>query len=187
MKSLRSEHGDVRFVLENLSFSSILYSIIEKELDVGITLETDVLKAPTIDSCVLTEIPRVLVYSKNYNLKNNTILEPMDFKDEWFLVPRTNRGSYINDLLNSFCEPYGFKPNVQEVRNTESLTNSVVNGLGVAVVDYFTYESLKKHCHCIVLESTATIAAMWRKDNTNILIKSFIQELQHSLENFEIK
>lgn len=180
-RSLKEKHGDIRICLENCAFNQVPRHVYDREMDVGLTLGSDIVEMPILTSCRLLEVPRVIMYSREHHLAGKEDLVPADFKNEWFLVPQSNRSAYIEDLVNSFCEPYDFAPEIQTVRNTESLMNSVLNGLGVAIADYWTYETMKRHCCCVPLESTHTITAVWRKDNKNPLIKEFVRELQEVL------
>lgn len=174
-------HGGIRVHLENCAFNSIVGLVNENEIDVGITLGSDVLELPTIEVSPLLTVPRGILYSKRHPLTSQPHLVPSDFKNEWFLVPQTQRSDYITDLVNSFCEPYNFSPELQEVRNTESMLNSVSNGLGVAIADYWTYQTVREYCAFIPLDSVHTISAMWRKNNKNPLTQDFMRELKAAL------
>ena len=182
---LKKRHGNICVLLENCAFNNIVAAVNEHEFDVGLTLGSDVVKMSTLDVCHLTEVPRVIVYSANHPLAQKENLQPVDFKNEYFLTPQVQRLAYLTDLVNSFCEPYHFTPKIQAVRNVESLMNSVVNGLGVAIVDYWTYQTIQDHCCCVALDSVHTISAVWRKNSTNPLIQDFLQALKSVLNHVE--
>lgn len=178
---LKKEHGNVRVILENCSFSEVSHSLIEHEVDIGITLGNDVLALPVLESYKLLDIPRMIVYSSKLEISKKENLKPCDFKNEYFLVPRSMRPYYVVDLVKSFCEPYGFRPEICEVRNTESLLNAVISGLGVAIVDYWTYVTIQNACNALLLESKDSVSVLWRKNNTNPLINSFLEALKDNI------
>lgn len=180
---LKKKHGSqIRVLLENCAFNMVAPYVNEHEIDIGLTLGSDVVELPTLEVYDLVKVPRVILYSQAHPLAEKGNLQPADFKKEWFLVPQTHRSAYIADLVNSFCEPYSFTPEIQVVRNTESLMNSVLNGLGVAITDLWTYQTMKGHCLAVPLESYHTISVMWRKTNTNPLIHDFLKELKAVLK-----
>ena len=41
----------------------------------------------------------------------------------------------ISRILNLYCEPYGFTPEIEFVHNNESMITCVRNNMGVAIVD----------------------------------------------------
>lgn len=178
VEELKAQYGNVRVILENCAFSEISYSLVEDDFDIGITLENDVLVLPTLEIVKLIEIPRMIIYSPKLQFSKMDNLTPTDFKGEYFFVPRIQKFSYASDLVRSYCEPYGFKPEICEVRNTESLLNAVINGLGVAVVDYWTYITVQDVCNAVQLDSNDGISVLWKKNNNNSLVDNFVEVLK---------
>ncbi len=178
---LKEEYGNVRVLLENCAFSEISHSLLEHEVDIGITLGNDALALPSLETHTLVEIPRVIIYSPKLKIANKDKLVPADFKNEYFLVPRSHRSTFVFDLVRSFCEPYEFNPEICEVRNTESLLNAVINGLGVAIVDYWTYITIQDVCSAIYIDSSESISVSWRKNNNNPLIVSFLDAIKKNV------
>ncbi len=177
VEELKEEYGNVRVILENCAFSEISHSLLEHEVDIGITLGNDALALPSLETHTLVDLPRVIIYSSKLDIARESELTPIDFKNEYFLVPRSQRSTYIFDLVKSFCEPYGFTPDVCEVRNTESLLNAVISGLGVAIVDYWTYLTIQNVCNAVYIDSRESVSVSWRKNNNNPLIESFLKSL----------
>ncbi len=178
---LKEEYGNVRVILENCAFSEVSHSLLEHEVDIGITLGNDALALPSLESRTLVELPRVIIYSPKLEIANKDELAPIDFRDEYFLVPRSQRSTFVFDLVKSFCDPYGFSPDICEVRNTESLINAVISGLGVAIVDYWTYVTLQNVCKAVYIDSRETVSVSWRRNNNNPLIESFLKSLEKNV------
>lgn len=181
VKKLMTHGGDVQFWLESYEFNRIPMALNDGEIDLGITLNGAIVKLPSLTERFLTEIPQMILYSPYHHLVDKADLKPEDFKDELFLVTHSNRSTYIVDLVNGFCEPYGFTPRIHEVKNPESLFNNVISGQGVAITDEWSWNSIKEHCLALRLDSTYTISAVWRKDNTNPLLPVFVKELEERL------
>ncbi len=181
ISELKEEYGNVRVILENCAFSEVSHSLLEHEVDIGITLGNDALALPSLESRALVELPRVIIYSSKLEIASKDDLEPIDFRNEYFLVPRSQRSTFVFDLVRSFCDPYGFNPDICEVRNTESLINAVLSGLGVAIVDYWTYVTLQNVCKAVYIDSRETVSVSWRKNNNNPLIESFLKSLEKNV------
>ena len=90
---------------------------------------------------------------------------------------------HIVELVKSFCEPYGFTPRIQGVRNTESLIMCVLNGLGVAITDAWTVQSnMRKLCH-IPLNTNHGVSIAWRRKSENTALPIFLRELTKEFDD----
>jgi len=174
LKKMSKTMNNYRVCLESYAFHQIMPALSKNEIDVGITVSTDVDLLPTLEISVLTEVPQVILYSLEHPLAEKQNVTPCDFRNEVFFVPQSDRTTYIVDLVNSFCEPYGFTPKVRTVRNTESLLMNVHCGQGVAITDFWTLQMGGTLYRYVLLEATHTITAVWKKNNQNPLVPSFV-------------
>ncbi len=174
---------DYRICPESYAFHEIMPALNKNEIDIGITLHTDVDLLPTLEISVLTEVPQVILYSMEHPLAQKENVSPYDFRNEVFFVPQSDRTTYIVDLVNSFCEPYGFTPRIRAVRNTESLLMNVHCGQGVAITDFWTLQMGGTLYRYILLEATHTITAVWKKSNRNPMIPLFIRTMNQMFCN----
>ena len=177
IKRMKGQPQNFRVCLQSYAFHQIIPALNKNEIDIGITLNTDIELLPTLDILVLTNVPQVILYSQEHPLAEKQGLTPYDFRKELFFVPQSDRATYIVDLVNSFCEPYGFAPRIQSVRNTESLLMNVHNGLGVAITDFWTLQMGGSLYRYILLEASHTITAVWRRNERNPLVPLFIKEI----------
>ncbi|MDR2939731.1 MAG: LysR family transcriptional regulator [Clostridiales bacterium] len=183
IKQMEEKQAKFRVCLQSYAFHQIIPALNKNEIDIGITLNTDIELRPKLDIMVLTEVPQVILYSQEHPLAGKQGLTPYDFRKELFFVPQSDRATYIVDLVNGFCEPYGFLPRIQSVRNTESLLMNVHNGLGVAITDFWTHQMGGRQYLYILLESTHTITAVWQRNESNPLVPIFIRELKELFSN----
>lgn len=182
IRRLKTREGDVRFWLESYEFNQIAPALNDGDIDLGITLHGAVVKLPSLEERILIKIPQMILYSPKHPLAEKEELKPEDFKNELFLVPRSNRSAYIIDLVNGFCEPYGFTPQIHEVKNTESMFINVLGGTGVAITDLWAWQTVKDHCLALPLKSVYTISSVWRRDNPNPLLPVFLKELTEKFQ-----
>lgn len=183
IEAMKAEAGDFRVCLESYAFHQMIPALSKNEIDIGITLNTDIEVLPTLEVSIVTEVPQVIMYSRKHPLADKEGVTPYDFRKELFFVPHSDRATYIVDLVNSFCEPYGFTPRIRSVRSTESLLMNVNCGLGVAIADFWTLQMGGSMCRYVLLEATHIIAAVWKRDNRNPLIVPYIKEINRLFGN----
>lgn len=174
LKKMPEAVNNYRLCLESYAFHQIMPALSKNEIDIGITVSTDVDLLPTLEISILTEVPQVILYSMEHPLAEKQNVTPGDFRNEVFFVPQSDRTTFIVDLVNSFCEPYGFTPKIRAVRNTESLLMNVHCGQGVAITDFWTLQMGGTLYRYVLLEATHTIMAVWKKNNQNPLVPAFV-------------
>lgn len=177
MKQLETHRPPIQITLESYGFQQLTGSLNEDVIDIAITLPAHVPSIPTLEVHTLTEVPRLLIYSRNHPLSQRGGLGPADFKDEVFLVPYPDEASFIIDLVKSFCEPYGFVPKIRPLRNVESLLINVLNGLGVAIVDEWLLHMLGEKPLHIRLNTDHAIVIAWKKNNSNSALPLFLHAM----------
>ncbi len=178
-KKMLEQDDKLHLHLESYAFHQIVTALHENEIDIGITLESSITPMPTLEMLRFAKVQQGILFSRNHPFAGREDLVPYDFKNEIFFVPGTDRTSFIVDLVNGFCEPYNFTPRIQLVRNTEALKLNVLNGFGVAITDYWTYQADGSRYLYLPLESTHTIVAAWRCNNANPAIPLLVNELQN--------
>lgn len=177
IEKLSREHPEIKLLLESYNFNHLPVALNDGEADLIVALNASLYAASSLEIHPLTEIPRVIVYSKTHPLANKASLEPADFKTETFFIPAPDEAVHIVELVRSFCEPYGFTPKIQGVKSTESLILCVLNGLGVAVTDLWTIKAAREGLCYIPLNSNHAISIAWRKNNYNQALPIFLHEL----------
>ncbi len=177
IENIGLNHPEVKILLESHSFTQLPGALAEDGVDIAIALNSSLHINPSLEIHKLTETPRVIVYSKSHPLARHKELTPIDFKNETFIIPSSNEATHIVEFVKSFCQPYGFTPKIQGVRNNESLILSVLNGTGVAITDLWTVKSGRKGLRYIPLNTNHTIAVAWKRNNFNPAVHMFLKEL----------
>lgn len=128
---------------------------------------------------LLTTIPSVLIFSKHHPLAKKQNLTLRDFRRELFILSSPDETGFLPDAVKAFCKPLGFEPRVRIVRNNESMLLSVMNSLGVAIVESYTWEAYDKHLGYIPLTNNIAVAAAWRRGDTNPALPIILKQLRH--------
>lgn len=176
-QQLKEREIPVSIIVETYTFQQLSTAVTSNEIDLALTLQTDVPSLPHLMSFRLTSVPCFISYSNDLPLAKKPKLEPMDFQNEPFFSPVADENTYISGIVKSYCEPYGFTPRLRSVRNVESLIVGVRNGLGVAVVDEWTKASLEPNCSFLPVSGMHEIAAVWHRNNVNPGLSPFLEAL----------
>lgn len=168
---------DVNILVQCYSFDRLAAALTEEQVDVAINIAGDMPALATFHIRHLANIRRSIVYSE-HNPRIAPNPRPQDFRDEVFLVPLENETEQIIDLVKSYCEPYGFTPKVQAVRNNDSVFANVSNSFGVAVVDAWTARVQSVGFSRVDLDSGHDIVIAWRRDNENDALPRFLEEME---------
>lgn len=177
-QGLTEEDADVSVQVHCYSFEKLATALTEGQVDVAISIAGELPGLATLKVRHLTTIPRAIVYSDRNPRITQKDPKPQDFRNEVFLVPREHENEQILEIVKSYCEPYGFTPKVQVMRNNDSVFANVACGFGVAVVDGWTARSKSVNFSRVYLDSEHDIAIAWRRDNENEALPPFLRRME---------
>jgi DNA-binding transcriptional LysR family regulator len=171
------EYEDLNISIICHDFQKLETLVLGEDADIAFALNENVHTIPSLEAKLLLEIDRFIIFAKGHPAAAKEIVDPADFSEELFFIPKPNDSAYIANLLRSFMEPYGFIPNLQYVNNSESIFANVANGLGVAVVDEWSVNEFKNAVESLRIGSKYKVMALWKKKNSNPALKVFLSEL----------
>ncbi|MDR0851906.1 MAG: substrate-binding domain-containing protein, partial [Clostridiales Family XIII bacterium] len=184
---LSEVYPEAKITLENYDFNYLETALYTGEADVAIAISTCVRSSDTIEIVYLTEIPRLIIYSKKHKLASEKKkLTPQDFQDEIFFIPPLCDEAFVANLVRSFIEPYGVTPHLRFTTSIESMFVSVVNGLGVAVADTWAMKPRKDNYGSIPLNSKHKVIVAWNKKIDNPVLGLFLKELAAQFPESEL-
>lgn len=172
LDSFRRKYPNIEVNLEIYSIKGLIQALKAEKVDAIMTLGVTLTDIEGITSVKLAEIPKILLYSSNHKFAGKPGLSIADFKNDVFFIMSAEEVAYASRLVHEYCEPYGFKPKIQCVRNIESMNVYVQNGLGVAISDFWSREKEHTGFGFLELKETHTISLGWlnKEDNDNIHI-----------------
>lgn len=177
IRHLAASHPEIQLLPESGNICNLTTALVEDEADIVIGLSTSFHTSANLQVHKLTAVPHVIVYSEAHPLAGEKQLTPADFRNELFFIPANDEAVFIVNLVKSCCQPYGFIPRIQGVKNFESLILRVTNGLGVAVVDSWVMQTYHSQLRSINIDSCHSVSIGWRNNNTNPALPIFIHEL----------
>lgn len=163
-------YPDISISLESEDFYDLREKLKSGEIDLAVTIEAALTDRFNLDTVFLAESPRVLIYSKHLPITiNNPEINPRTFMKTPFYAVSVNNPMAMT-LVNQYCEPYGFVPEIRSVRSVESLMTMVQNLKGVAIVDSFSRELANPMIGSLELSSKENLVIAWNKGNSNPIL-----------------
>jgi len=177
------KYPNIQIGLECYSVRGLIQALKSDKSDAILTLDDTLDNIEGIQTMVLTEIPKIILYSSKHRLAHKTELEPVDFKNETFFVMSADEVSYAGNLVKSWCEYYGFVPKIQYVRSIESMNACVQNGMGAAISDYWSCARDSVDFQYLKLDTNHKISLAWKKDSKNQKVYVLANELKIMLDH----
>lgn len=174
-------HKDVKVEINSYEPRKAMDAIQSGKEDVVLTIMPKIAPLDGIETEVIHNIPRVLIYNKE-NCPDPDKATPEYFKDEDFLTVSDEEFDYVTDLIRSYCKPYGFVPKVQLVRSTDAMILGVQCGLGVAISDIWCRALDNADFGYVVLDSSHPVSLIWR-EHQDEAIADFIELLKQNIDN----
>ena len=160
--------------MEGWDLAEILPEVLQRFHDKypNTRLAIDCCGVKELTTLLLTDNIQVALTMKNsltdFNeLYQNTVVNPSDFRHEKFFAPWEIVGKIITRLLATYCEPYGFTPEIEFVHNSESVITCVRNNMGVAIVDDWVWCIHSPTLRYIELEAVDEICVTRMKEGVN--------------------
>ena len=172
-----SVYPEAHFVIENHPFENLGSLLNDDNADVIIGMSHAIRSTQSIEVVPFVSIRRLIAYSHNHILASRRKLAPIDFKDETFFYPVMYEKTFVKTLIKNCFESYGFIPKFQAVSNESSMLSCVINGFGIAMIDTWVLAAYKQSLKAIPLDSFHEVSIAWKKDNSNPVLKKFIDSI----------
>lgn len=178
------KYPNIKISLDCYGFRGLTQALKADKVDAILTIDVTLNELEGLQSKILTEIPRIILYSSKHPLaKKEERLSPQEFKDETFFIMSNEEVSYGGDLVKSYCQEYGFTPKIEYVRNIESMNACVQNGMGVVISDSWSREKDNTNFKYLELDTMHKIALAWKTDTNNDEISTLANEMKLILNN----
>ena len=166
--------------MENAEAQDIRRLLIEKELDVIITVLYDLedLNNDKLEYVILGRSPHAVCMLKTNPLAKKDKIYIKDLASSDFVVISPLKTPSYTEMLVKICQPYGFTPNFScFTTSANSLALNLVTDNEIFVCDRTFRDYGSNHLCSKTLEDTKSgFIIAWRKDNNKELTKLFIND-----------
>lgn len=128
----------------------------------------------------LTEVPMVIIASRENELCAQEVLLPEDFEKELFLVTGHDGFDIAKRSMYKYLEPYRFVPEIETRSSMSSVILGVMNNEGVTIRDLWSLSINNPRLRCVELSSTHSVYLAYRTEEDNAALNDFINlALEH--------
>lgn len=183
LKDFSFNHYTDNIRIESHSFSELTKRLSSNQLDLIITI----LMNPDnqkINQKFLLKTPCILAISLNHPLANEENLCIKDFDDDIFYQIANDELPTADTFMSNTCAKLGITPQeIINVPNPSSMLLMLESGSGVGILDKYCYHEMRQlsSFKSIELDISHDINAAWNADNSNPLIKEFVNDLVQTL------
>ncbi|MCI6020029.1 MAG: LysR family transcriptional regulator [Clostridiales bacterium] len=170
-------HPDVTVEMNSYEPHQSQEALQDGKEDIILTIEPKLLNIQGTSYEKVGNLGRILLYNRSHIGAGD--LTPYDFKNKPFLA--VSSGDYVNDLIRSVCQPYGFTPHIHPVHSTDAMIMCVQCGFGVAVADIWSRALDNKDFGYIPLNSSHPLSLVWRNGHSDTMISDFIKLLKENI------
>lgn len=181
-RNLREHYPGIKVTFEIYPLSTLIRKLQDEELDAVICMDILAEHMGNLEQFSIAQIPNILIYSANHSLADKPDLAPKDFCDDTLYVVAERDFSLAKEHNENLFSLYGFRPNVVEMPNHESILFALSEGHGYAVFDIWQQAVERPEFRHIQLEQTLNISYLFKKRYNNNAIRLFANELRFALE-----
>lgn len=177
IQEFSASYADGTVSIESHSFSGLKRGIEDGSLDliVSILVETDI---SSISAKKLCDAPCIFVISRNHPLAHEPLINIQDFDGGIFYQIANKELPTAADVMNKICGHYGIYPKrIINVPNPSSMLLMLTSGVGVAVLDKYSYPDILHFNSLRTIETDLChdVNVMWDTENENPLLKIFLE------------
>ncbi len=131
----QEKYPHTRLAIDCCGIKELSTLMLTDNIQVALTMENSLVYMDDFYRKNVTTTQKLLLYSADSVYAKMDHPKPSDFKHEKFFAPWEIVDKMISRIINLYCEPYGFAPEIEFVHNNESMITCVRNNMGVAIVD----------------------------------------------------
>ncbi len=184
MDKFRERYPKTRLAIDCCGVKEISTALLTDNIQVALTMENSILSFNELYRKNVAQTQKLLLYSANseYAKKENVTIK--DFRHEKFFAPWEIVDKMISHILEMYCQPYGFTPEIEFVHNNESMITCVRNNMGVAIADEWTWCIDSPSLKYIPLNVKDTISVARMNEGVNDQTVYLSEILEMAVKNY---
>ncbi|MDR3276920.1 MAG: LysR family transcriptional regulator [Treponema sp.] len=175
-KSFDSLHPGVMVGYDSINLKAVATRLLGNHYDLVFSVSNYFEGMKNIAIKHICESPMILLYSRDHRLAGKEQLHLADFKDDTLFVLAAGEASMMRLLHESYCKAQGFVPRIKTLSSFNSIIQAIKSGRGAAFADQAAMSKNDSSLGCLVLDQCITVSALWKKDNPNKALQTFIAE-----------
>ena len=133
------DYPDIEVVIHCCGVKELTTSLLNGSMDIIVTMNNTVNMNREFVCTDAASISKILIFSANHPLAEESNLTLRNFEKEVFIAPYEIVDDLVIDSISSYTRPFGFIPKLRFVKNHESMITCVRNNMGVAIADTWVW------------------------------------------------
>ena len=167
LRRFHDKYPNTRLAIDCCGVKELTTLLLTDNIQVALTMKNSLTDFNELYQNTVATTRKLLIYSPANEHAGAPDVNPSDFRHEKFFAPWEIVGKMITRVLATYCEPYGFTPEIEFVHNSESVITCVRNNMGVAIVDDWVWCIHSPTLRYIELEAVDEICVTRMKEGVN--------------------
>lgn len=167
LQRFHDKYPNTRLAIDCCGVKELTTLLLTDNIQVALTMKNSLTDFNELYQNTVATTRKLLIYSPANEHAGAPDVNPSDFRHEKFFAPWEIVGKMITRVLATYCEPYGFTPEIEFVHNSESVITCVRNNMGVAIVDDWVWCIHSPTLRYIELEAVDEICVTRMKEGVN--------------------
>ena len=180
LRMFRERFPDVELALNEINTAEQITLLHAKRLDVG--FHYTAAEDPQLVSKTLTLAPLIAVLPNKHPLAGRKSVHIKQLAHEQFIANTRTSEPVVRDAFISLCHAAGFTPNIaQEAGQVQTVLGLVASGIGPCLLPDFIKNIRRPGVQYVPLAGSppaVKLAVVWRRDNADPLVKSFVNTIE---------
>lgn len=174
-------YPDLEIVVDCCGIKELSTLLLTGNIDIALTMRNAFSEIEEVDCRNVYELSKIIFFSAKSKFASRKELRPADFKDETFIAPWEIEDRMISRVIESYCEPYGFMPEIRFVHNNETMVTFVRNDMGVAFSDEWAWAKGSRDLRWIRMDAKDTICIATMNNNENKYVSDVAEILANAI------
>ncbi len=182
-EKFKERYPKTRLAIDCCGVKEISTALLTNHIQVALTMENSILAFTELYKKNVASLRKILLYSSLSEQAKKNSLTLADFKQEKFFAPWEIVDKMISHILDMYCQPYGFSPEIEFVHNNESMITCVRNNMGVAIADEWTWCIDSPSLKYLPINVTDTICVTRMREGVNEQTLYLSELLEEAVQN----
>lgn len=138
-RRLREVFPDIEIEIDCAGVKELAASVLSGRLDLAMSLHNSLYDLEDFSCNDIGKAKKVLMYSSRSRYAEIEKPAMGDFRDALFVAPTCIDDKVVERIVQSYCKPFGFTPEIKFVHNFEAMITYVRNDMGVAFADSWNW------------------------------------------------
>lgn len=138
-RRLREVFPDIEIEIDCAGVKELAASVLSGRLDLAMSLHNSLYDLEDFSCNDIGKAKKVLMYSSRSRYAEIKKPAMGDFRDALFVAPTCIDDKVVERIVQSYCKPFGFTPEIKFVHNFEAMITYVRNDMGVAFADSWNW------------------------------------------------